>query len=305
MLKTKLGNLALNGAFTNASGINDDSVEKLLEIANSSAGFITTKTATFLPRAGNPGPRFYILNNITINSVGIANVGYKNMAKKIQEVKKQTNKPIFASMSGFTPEESQEIAKTLSKVADVLEVNLSCPNILGKGQIIYDFEMSTRILDAVKKNTDKKVAVKVAAFLDPTAQEKFCEIIKKTGIDIIVAINTLGNAMYIDSDRKKIMLKPKWGGLGGEPIKMIGLGNVRRYYEYLKGSIPIIGCGGIANGKDAFTYALAGASAFATGSCLAKEGTGLFARLESELQAELKKHNYSCLGEAVGKAEEI
>ncbi len=305
MLKTKLGDLQLDGVFTNGSGANDDSLQKLMQIANSRAGFITTKTATFQPRVGNPGPRFYILGGTTINAMGLPNPGYKEMASIISEVKKQTRKPVFASMSGFDTNEAEEMARTLSQVADVLELNLSCPNLHGKSQIIYDPEATEQVIRAVKKNTKKKIAVKVAPFMDVAAQMEFCEIAKKAGVDIIVAINTIGNAMYIDADRAQIMLKPKWGGLGGEALKMLGWGNVRRYYEFFKGSIPIVGCGGILTGKDAFAYALAGADAFAAASILYKEGVQSFARMEMELEEMLKKHNFSSLHEAVGKAKEF
>lgn len=305
MLKTKIGDIELEGAFTNGSGVNDDTLEKLMQIADSKAGFITTKTTTFLSRPGNPGPRYYVLGNITINAMGLPNPGYREMAEKIGELKKRTKKPVFASMSGFDPNEAGEMAKVLSEVADVLEINLSCPNLAGKSQIIYDTEATEEVLKEVKKNTNRKIAVKAAPFMDSNAQLEFCEIAKKTGVDVIVAMNTIGNAMYIDADREKIMLKPKWGGLGGEALRMLGWGNVRRYYEYLKGSIPIVGCGGISTGKDAFAYALAGASAFATATTLAKEGVSAFERLENELEAELKKHNYSSLMDAVGKAKEF
>lgn len=305
MLKTNLGEIKLEGVFTNGSGAYDDNLEKLFQIAQSRAGFITTKTTTFLPRAGNPGPRFYAFGNSTINSMGLPNPGYKEMVNIIKELKKKTKKLVFASMSGFDANEAEEMAKTLSQTVDVLEINLSCPNLHGKSQIIYDREATNEVLKRVRKNTNKKIAVKTAPFLDSVAQQDFCEIVKKNRIDIIVAINTLGNAMYIDGDRERITLKSKWGGLGGEAIKMVGWGNVRRYYEYLKGSVPIIGCGGIYSGKDAFAYALAGASAFASASVLYKEGVSAFARMEDELEAELKKHNYSNLLEAVGKAKEF
>ncbi len=305
MLKAKLGEYELDGVFTNGSGANDDSLDKLLQIADSRAGFITTKTTTFLPRPGNPGPRFYILGNNAINAMGLPNPGYKEMARIVSELKTRTKKPVFVSMSGFNLEESGELAKTLSPAADVLEVNLSCPNLMGKSQIIYNPEQTEAVLKEIKKNTNKKIAVKAAPFLDPGMQNEFCEIAKKVGVDFIVAINTVGNCMYIDADREKIMLKPKWGGLGGEALKMIGWGNVRRYYEFFKGSVPIIGCGGIVSGKDAFAYALAGANAFASATTLYKEGVGCFGRMEDELEAELKKHNYASLADAVGKAKEF
>ncbi|VVB98621.1 Dihydroorotate dehydrogenase [uncultured archaeon] len=106
MVKTRIGEIALDGAFTNGSGANDDSLEKLLQIANSPAGFITTKTITFLPRPGNPGPRFYTLGNTTINAMGLPNPGYKEMVGILTELRKQTKKIVFASMSGFNTEEA-------------------------------------------------------------------------------------------------------------------------------------------------------------------------------------------------------
>jgi dihydroorotate dehydrogenase (fumarate) len=306
MLETEICKIRMGGPFTNGSGNNDDSLEKLSQLAASGAGFITTKTTTFAPRAGNPGPRFYVLGDTTINSMGLPNPGYLKMAQIISELKTKTEKPVFASISGFNVEESGVIAKEIEKAADVLEINLSCPNLSGKSQIIYDTEMTQQVLREVRKATAKPIAVKAAPFLDPSAQEAFCETAKKCGVDAIVAINAVGNSMYIDPDRAKIMLKPKWGGLGGAAIRMIGIGNVRRYHEYFKGKMPIVGCGGIMNGKDAFAYALAGASAFACGSALySKEGVGIFAKMESELSEMLKKHNFAKLGDAIGKAGEF
>lgn len=305
MVRTKIGEIGLEGAFTNGSGVNDDTLEKLMQVADSKAGFITTKTTTKLPRAGNEGPRYYVLKDLTINAMGLPNPGYVEMAEKIRELKKHTKKPVFASMSGFNAEEAGEMAKELGGAADVLELNLSCPNLAGKSQIIYDAEATDAVLRTVKKSTSAKIAVKAAPFMDSNAQLEFCETAKRNKVDIIVAINTIGNAMYIDADRERIMLRPKWGGLGGEPLKMLGWGNVRRYHEYFKGSVPIVGCGGISTGKDAFAYALAGACAFATASALAREGPAVFGRLEGELEAELKKHNYPSLTDAVGKAKEF
>lgn len=305
VLKTKLGDLEFDGVFTNGSGAHDDTLEKLVQLAEARTGFITTKTITLLPRAGNPGPRFYIVGNNTINSIGIPNTGYKEMKNTLEELKKCIKKPICISIGGFSPDETEEIIKTLSDSGEIIELNLSCPNIKDKAPIIYNPEMSEEIIRAAKKNTNKKIAVKAAPFLDFHAQEEFCEIAKRTGVDIINATNTIGNAMFIDPDREKIMLKPKWGGVGGEALKMVAVGNIRRYYEYLKGAIPLIGCGGILSGKDAFTFALAGASAFASASIILKEGIGAFGRMENELEEELKKHNYSSLQEAVGKAKEF
>lgn len=305
MLKTRIGEMELDGVFTNGSGANDDTLEKLLQIAESSAGFITTKTTTVEMRPGNPGPRFYILPNATINSMGWPNSGYKKMLETIKELKSKTKKPVFASVGGFTVEETELLVSSLSEAADVIELNLSCPNVGSKHQVIYNPEKCEQVIRAARKKCRKKLAVKAAHFPDAYGQEAFCEIAKKEGVDIIVAINTIGNSMYIDADSQRIMLKQKWGGLGGEPLKMLGWGNVRRYYEYLKGSIPIVGCGGISSGKDAFAYALAGASAFASASTLYKEGPSCFARMESELEEMLKKHGYSSLQEAVGKAKEF
>ncbi len=305
MLKTTLGKFELDGIFTNGSGANDDTLDKLMQIASSRAGFITAKTTTVQMRPGNPGPRFYILGNNTINSMGLPNPGYLEMAEKVKELKKSTKKPVFFSMSGFSAEETELLAENLGKVADALELNLSCPNIGSKSQIIYNPQKCQEFIKAARSKFSGTLAIKAGPFMDAGAQEAFCEIAKNNGVDVLVAINTIGNAMYIDSESQRIMLKNKWGGLGGEAIKMLGWGNVRRYHEYFKGSMPIVGCGGISTGKDAFAYALAGASAFACASLLYKEGAGCFSKMEIELEAELQKHGYSNLQEAVGKAKEF
>ena len=78
------------------------------------------------------------------------------------------------------------------------------------------------------------------------------EILNKFPLVYVNSINSIGNGLYIDSDKEEVVIKPKggFGGLGGEYVKPTALANVRAFAQRLKPEIKIIGTGGITCGKD-------------------------------------------------------
>lgn len=302
---TELGGVKFPGAVMNASGPNDTTIDELWGIACSESCAVTTKTTTILPRPGNSQPRYWEAEWGSINSSGLPNPGYLAMIETINQLKLRTPKPIIASFSGFNLDETVTLAKALNaSKADILELNLSCPNIAGKPQVAYDCPTSEAYLTEVRKVTTKPLAVKLSPYTDGVMQDAMVDVLRRVKPEFIATINSIGNGMVIDADKKLIVIKPKWGGVGGSPIKPIAIGNIRRFYERLP-DVPIIGIGGVMNGKDAFELILAGASTVGVGSAYAIHGPDVFGKIQKELGVELQKHGYSTVAEAVGQARPI
>jgi dihydroorotate dehydrogenase (fumarate) len=308
----------------NASGALCVTREELDALGRSSAGAIVTKSMTLEPRDGNPEPRYFPfspsdqfvrarlpadshVNTASINSMGLPNLGYQAYAELIPALK-TFKKPVIASIAGLCEDDFPEIARTISKAGpDLIEVNLSCPNIPGKPQIGYDFEASERLIRKVRAVVDRPMGVKLPPYFDPAHHAAMAEVLKRAPVDFLSLINSVGNALVIDPERETVMIKPKggFGGLGGSVIKAVALANVRAFWKALDGRIPIIGVGGVMSGTDVFEHLLAGATAVQVGTALVEEGTGVFERLAAELRAVLIKKKYLSSSAVVGRLKEL
>lgn len=291
----------------NASGALCVTREELDALGRSSAGAIVTKSMTIEFRKGNPEPRYYPFPGGSINSMGLPNLGYQAYAELIPALK-TFKKPVIASVAGLCEDDFPEIARTISKAGpDLIEVNLSCPNIAGKPQIGYDFEASERLIRKVRAVVNRPMGVKLPPYFDPAHHAAMAEVLKRTPVEFLSLINSVGNALVIDPEREAVVIKPKggFGGLGGSVIKAVALANVRAFWKAFDGRIPIIGVGGVTSGTDVFEHLLAGASAVQVGTALVEEGTGIFDRLAAELRDVLKKKSYPSATSVVGRLKEL
>ncbi len=291
----------------NASGALCVTREELEALGRSRAGAIVTKSMTLEARAGNPEPRYYPFAGGSLNSMGLPNLGYQAYAEIIPALKK-FGKPVIASVAGLCEDDFPEIARVINRAApDLVEVNLSCPNLPGKPQIGYDCEASERLIRRVRSVVDRPMGVKLPPYFDPAHHAAMAEVLKRTAVDFLSLINSVGNALVIDPERESVVIKPKggFGGLGGAVIKPVALANVRAFWRALEGRVAIIGVGGVVSGTDVFEHLLAGASAVQIGTALVEEGTGVFERIAGELQALLVKKGYAAAAGAVGRLKEL
>lgn len=288
-LSTTIAGVTFPSCFMNASGALCMTREELLALGRSRAGAIVTKSMTVEPRNGNPEPRYYGFPGGSINSMGLPNLGYLAYAELIPELK-QFGKPVIASIAGLCEDDFLTMARVINQAnPDLIEVNLSCPNIPGKPQIAYDPVDSERLLKRVRPLITVPMGVKLPPYFDPAHHAVMAEVIGRCGVDYLNLINSVGNGLVIDPKRETPVIKPKggFGGLGGALIKPVALANVRAFWKLLAGRIPIIGTGGVMQGSDAFEHVLCGASAVQVGTVLVEEGLGVFERLERELEGEL------------------
>lgn len=228
-------------------------------------GAISIKGTTKDARFGNPTPRIAECSSGLINSVGLQNPGIDAVIEKeIPRLRMVYKKPIIANVSGFAIEEYVHCCEKLDKVKDVdiLEVNISCPNVHNGGMSFGTMpENAEAVTKAVKAVTSKPVYVKLTPNVtDIVSIAKACE---QGGADGISLINT-AQGMRIDLNKKRPIIANKMGGFSGRAIFPIALRMVYQVYEAVK--LPIMGIGGVATAEDVLEMMLAGATGVQVGA---------------------------------------
>ncbi len=306
-LSTTIAGVTFPSCFMNAAGALCVTQDELESLGRSGAGAIVTKSMTIEARQGNPEPRYYGFLGGSINSMGLPNLGYKAYAEFIPHLKR-FGKPVIASVAGLGEDDFPTIAEFINAAGpDLIEVNLSCPNIPGKPQIGYDPDASERLLKRVRQKVTVPMGVKLPPYFDPAHHQVMGAVIGRCGVDFLSLINSVGNGLVVDPERETVVIKPKagFGGVGGRIIKPVALANVRAFFKFFEGKMPIIGTGGILEGIDAFEHFLCGASAVQIGTVLVEEGLDVFGRLEAELSAVLMRKGYQSIQECRGRLNEL
>jgi dihydroorotate dehydrogenase (fumarate) len=215
----------------------------------------------------------------------------------------------MVSISGKTLKDNLEMLDRISKVQDKIacvELNLACPNVIGKPIIGYDFEQMRMILKTIAgKKYQFILGLKLPPYLDSKHLQEAATVINEYSkmVRYVVCINTIGNSLSIDvvSEAPFISSNNGLAGLSGPAVKYTALANVRQMRQHLLPTIDVIGAGGIESGKDVFSFLLCGATAVQVGTCHWKEGPKCFDRICDELRELLKEKGYSSVQEVIGK----
>ena len=226
-------------------------------------GAVVTKGVANVPWPGNPTPRIAEVYGGMLNAIGLQNPGIDVFVERDIPFLKQYDTKIIVNVCGKTTEDYVEVVERLGDTAaDLLEINISCPNVK-EGGIAFgqDPKAVEAITRAVKEKARQPVIMKLSPNVtDITVMAKAAEA---GGADAISLINTL-TGMKIDVERRRFALANRTGGLSGPAIKPVA---VRMVYQAARAvKLPIIGMGGIQNGADALEFILAGASAVAVGT---------------------------------------
>mmetsp|Transcript_28652 Transcript_28652/g.77587 ORF Transcript_28652/g.77587 Transcript_28652/m.77587 type:complete len:390 (+) Transcript_28652:432-1601(+) len=319
-LETTVGGIPLATCVYNASGPRTGSSAALAKIAASSAGAILTKSSTLEKQTGNPQPRTWHSEDdlASMNSEGLPNSGIdyylaKNTIDETMEGCGGATKPYLVSISGKTLADNLVMLDRIAKTMDEgekrivgVELNLACPNVIGKPIIAYDFEQMRDILETVSaKKYTFVLGLKLPPYLDGKHLQAAASIINEYAgmISYVVSINTIGNALSVDTVSEAPFIASNSGlaGLSGPAAKFTALANVRQMRQQLKPEIDVIGVGGITCGRDAFEFLLCGASAVQVGTCHWKEGPKCFDRIVDELKQMLAEKGYSSARDCMGK----
>lgn len=305
MFETTFHDYTFRSPLMNASGVHCMTSDELDEMAESKAGTFVTKSVTRQKRQGNSEPRYYETPLGSINSMGLPNLGFDYYLDYVQKYQKKSSTPVFFSVASMSMQDNIETLKKLedSDFHGFTELNLSCPNVVGKPQVAYDFELTEKILTEVFSFFTKPLGVKLPPYFDPAHFDQMATILNKFPLVFVNAINSVGNGLIIDPEKEQVVIKPKegFGGIGGEYIKPTALANVHAFYQRLNPTIQIIGTGGIVSGQDAFEHILCGASMLQIGTQLYKEGPLVFDRVLSELEAIMNTKGYTNIEQFRGK----
>lgn len=306
-LTTTIADVKFPGYVLNASGPRCTTEQELHSIGDSASAAIMTKSCTKLARDGNPEPRYKALEQGSVQSMGLPNLGYHAYLELLPRLHKH-NKPIIVSISGLSIADNVEMVRAFQDSnADLLEVNFSCPNVPGKPQLGYDFEQTDKALAAISEISDKPLGIKLPAYFDFNHFDTVANILAKYPISFISTINSIGNTLVIDPQTESTVIRPNngFGGLCGNYVKPIGLANVNAFRARLPEHIKIMGVGGIYTGVDAFEYLLAGADAVQVATCYQEQGSECFARINQELAALMADKGYDNISAVKGKLKRI
>ena len=256
----------------------------------SSLGCITTKGVAPVPWMGNPTPRIAETHGGMLNSIGLENRGVDDYLTNELIKLKEAGATVMANVAGHSIDEYVEVVKKLADSdVDLLELNISCPNI-SSGGIAFgtDKELAAKLVAEVKKVSGKKpVVVKLSP--NVTDISAIALAVQAAGADALSMINTL-LGMRIDLKTGKPVLANGTGGLSGPAIHPVA---VRMIYEVSRVvNIPIIGMGGVMTGEDALELMLAGATAVAVGTAALIDPTAPI-RILDELTALLEERQTS------------
>ncbi len=263
-ISVQLGMLKLKNPVMTASGTFGYGKEFDDVIDLNQLGAIVVKGISIKPMKGNPPPRIVETPGGMLNAIGLANIGVDSFLKDKLPWLNTLNTEVIVNIYGHSINEYGELANAFRGVKGVsaLEVNISCPNV-DKGGLVFgkDPEISARVTEAVVKNTDKPVIVK----LTPNVSDitLLAKAVEEAGAHALSVINTL-TGMAVDINTRRPRLGNISGGLSGPAIKPVALYMVYQTARAVK--IPVIGIGGIMNATDALEFMIAGASAVQVGT---------------------------------------
>lgn len=231
----------------------------------STLGGISCKGITLKKRLGNPPPRIAETPSGIINAVGLQNPGVDHFIEKDLPWLKQQGTVIIANIAGNTPDEYCEMAEKLSNTnVDMIELNISCPNVKSGGvQFGTSCESVGAITKAVREYCKKPLIVKLSPNVTDIAE--IAKSAEANGADAISMINTL-TGMRIDIETGRPIIRNNTGGLSGPAIFPVAVRMVWQVANAVK--IPIIGMGGISKWQDAIEMLMAGATALQIGTCM-------------------------------------
>ncbi|MBB6449360.1 dihydroorotate dehydrogenase (NAD+) catalytic subunit [Geomicrobium halophilum] len=263
-LQVKLPGLTMKNPVMPASGCFAFGREYAQFYDLSELGAVAIKGTTSGLRSGNATPRVAETPSGMLNAIGLQNPGAEAVRDAELPFLANYDVPVLANVSGSTPEEYEEVIRTLTDVENVgaFELNISCPNVKEGGiQFGTDPEAAAELTAAVKRITSKPVYVKLSPNVtDVTA---IALAVESAGADGLSLINTL-LGMRMDWQTGKPVLANEKGGLSGPAVKPVAL---RMIYDVRQVTrLPIIGMGGIQTAEDVIEFMIAGADAIAVGT---------------------------------------
>ena len=263
-LNVNIGALKLKNPVLTASGTFGYGEEFADFIDLSRLGGFIIKGTTLNHREGNPYPRMVETPSGMLNAVGLQNKGVDYMIEHIYPRIKDAGSEVIVNVSGATVDDYVAVCEKLAPLdaINAIEVNISCPNVK-QGGMAFGTSCSgaAEVTRAVRRAYPKNVIVKLSP--NVTSIADIAKAVEAEGADSVSLINTL-LGMSIDVERQRPHLSTITGGLSGDAVRPVAVRMVWQVAHAVK--IPVVGLGGIMNGRDAIEFMLAGARAIEVGT---------------------------------------
>ncbi|MDD6197293.1 MAG: dihydroorotate dehydrogenase [[Clostridium] aminophilum] len=299
-LSVELAGVSLKNPVMTASGTFGSGAEFSEFVDLNKLGAVVTKGVAAVPWPGNPTPRIAEVYGGMLNAIGLQNPGYDVFAKRDIPFLQQFDTKIIVNVCGHTEEEYLEVVEKLSDApVDMLEINISCPNVKAGG---ITFGTVPHVAEDITKKIKRIAKQPVIMKLTPNVTDirEMAKAVEAGGADAVSLINTL-TGMKIDINRRTFALANKTGGMSGPAIKPVA---VRMVYETAQTvKIPIIGMGGIRNADDAIEFILAGATAVSVGTANFHDPKTT-EKIVAGIEAYMEKYDVQDIRELIGAVHE-
>ena len=226
-------------------------------------GAVVTKGVASVPWPGNPTPRVTEVYGGMLNAIGLQNPGIDVFIERDLKFLQQFDTRVIVNVCGKTTEDYIDVVEKLGDTnVDMLEINVSCPNVKeGAIAIGQKADALYNITSEIKKHAKQPIIMKLSP--NVTDITEMARAAESAGADALSLINTL-TGMKIDIYKRNFALANKTGGMSGPAIKPVAVRMVYQVANAVK--IPIIGMGGIAGAEDALEFMMAGATGVAVGA---------------------------------------
>ncbi len=296
-LEVNIGNLKLKNPVLTASGTFGYGEEFQDFIDLERLGGFIVKGTTLNPREGNDYPRMAETPSGMLNAVGLQNKGVDYFINHIYPRIKDLDTQVMVNVSGASVADYVAVCEKLKACDNInaIEVNISCPNVK-QGGMAFGTTCSgaSDVTAAVRKAWDKTLIVKLSP--NVTSITDIAKAVEAEGADSVSLINTM-LGMAIDVERRRPMLSTITGGLSGPAVRPVA---VRMVWQVSKAvDIPVIGLGGIMNGRDALEFIMAGASAIEVGTANFID-PAVTVKIIDEINDYLDRHNFRDIADIKG-----
>lgn len=272
-------------------------------------GFVEIGSVTPKPQPGNPRPRLFRLaqDEAVINRYGLNSLGLDALVARLEARARVGLVGVNVGKNKDSADEVSDFAlgiRRTAALADYLVVNVSSPNTPGLRDLQARAALE-RVMAAVLAARDEAAGlagpgppllIKLAPDLDDEALRDVAEVGLATGIDGLI----MGNTTVVRPATLRSGHRAEAGGLSGRPLREIATERLHILYRLTGGVIPLVGCGGVASGADAYAKIRAGASLVQLYTALVFEGPGLVTRIKRDLAALLRRDGFETITDAVG-----
>ncbi len=297
-LSVNIGSLSLKNPVLTASGTFGYGEEFAPFIDLNRLGGYIIKGTTLEHREGNPYPRMVETPSGMLNAVGLQNNGVDYFIENIYPRIKGYESELIVNVSGAKVEDYVETARRLAALDKVnaIEVNISCPNVKEGGMAFGTTTAgAAEVTKAIRAVYPKTLIVKLSP--NVTSIADIAKAVEAEGADSVSLINTL-MGMSIDVERRRPHLSTITGGLSGPAVRPVAVRMVWQVAKAVK--IPVIGLGGIMNGRDAIEFMLAGATAVEIGTANFID-PAVTMKVIDFMDDYCARHNISDINEIIGE----